>query len=206
VLTSLLLTGCAALWNPQIQEQRELVYQLDREVIALKEINAQLTLNAGGCDAGQGEPDPIYSELHQVFTSTRIEVARQGRTTQVTIPGDELFAPGSTIRIRSEAEMVLDLLSTALKLHPLRPVLIEGHTDDTPISGSMKRKYATNWELAAARAAVLTRELAEEWGVDASRITIAGRGPFDPIADNSTPEGRAANRRVVVHILPEETP
>ena len=206
MLASLLLTGCAALWNQELQDQRDLVYQLDREVIALKELNSQLQASAGSCDDGSGQPDPIYSELHQVFSGTRIEVARDGRTTIVTIPGDELYAPGSTIRIRGEAEMILDLLSTALKLHPLRPVLIVGHTDDTPISGSLKRKYATNWELASARAAVLTRELSEEWEVDGSRITIAGRGPFDPIADNSTPEGRAANRRVVVHILPEETP
>lgn len=72
-------------------------------------------------------------------------------------------------------------------------VTLEGHTDDTPIS---TRAFASNWELSASRAAAVAR-LFEAEGVAGDRLTAQGFGPNRPVADNSTPEGRARNRRVM---------
>ena len=98
--------------------------------------------------------------------------------------------------------MYMDLLAMALDLHPEYRVVVVGHSDDTPVGGSLRQYYPSNWELSAVRAGVVARELIEGYQVDPDRILIASRGSLDPIAENDTPAGRAANRRVVVHIHP----
>jgi flagellar motor protein MotB len=195
-LLPLPLTGCA-IFSASQGDQQHLVSQLDREIMALQDQNRRLQEQLQNCGAGTA-PDPIYAQLHQVFNYTEVEVVREGGVTRVQIPGEQLFAPGST-RVRQEADMVMDLLSTALKSNPGRRVLVIGHTDDQPISTAM---YPSNWELSAARAAAFTRALAELHGVDTSNFIVGGRGSNEPIADNATAEGRAANRRIVVHIQP----
>ncbi len=192
------LASCSLFKPPE----SALVGQLDREVLALKEVNARLQAQANSCDE-LGGSDPLYAELHQVFTSTEVEVSREGRATVVKIPGEQLFAPGS-VRIRQEAQMVLDLVATGLASHPERAVMVMGHTDDQAITGTLRSSYASNWELSAARSSAFVRELVEDFQLDPARFTIGGRSHYDPIRDNSTPEGRASNRRIVLHIFPEE--
>jgi len=201
-LLSLLLvlpfTGCAIFQSGGPTDQHQLVAQLDREVMALQDQNRRLQEQAANCD--EAAADDIYAELHQAFNYSEVVVERDGAITLVRIPGEQLFAPGS-VRVRQEAEMVLDLLSTALQSHSGRKVLVVGHTDDQPIN---TRQYPSNWELSSARAAAFTNALAEDYNVDISTFTVGGRAHLDPIADNATPEGRAANRRIVVHIQPGE--
>ena len=180
-----------------------LVRQLDGEVVALRNRNQMLENRSRNCQDPYAAPAPIYSELHQVFSSMEVEVWRNGATTLVGIPGEQLFGSGS-VRVRREAMMVLDLLADALKAHPEQSILVTGHTDDKPLSGRLRQTYASNWELSSTRAAAVIRVLVGNFEVSPERFTVAGRAEFDPIEDNSTPEGRASNRRVVVSILPPE--
>ncbi len=192
----LLLAACP----PKHGGNEDLVYQLDKEVIALKQKVEWLEAQKGDCQ-GAGKPAPIYAELVQIMPATETEVTRKGAITLVSIPVSKLFASGS-FRLRRETTMVLDLLATAINLHPTSPVEIVGYTDDSPVGGSLRRYYASNWELSAVRSGAVARELMDEYDVAPERITIAGRGPIAPIADNDTPEGRDANRRIVIRILP----
>ncbi len=194
-LLFLLLVGCP----PKHGGNADLVYQLDSEVIALKQKVAYLEQHQGGCGEAAG-PAPIYAELIQIIPTNEATVTREGSTTLVSIPVSSLFASGS-FRLRSEATMVLDLLATALNLHPTSPIEILGYTDDSPVRGSLARYYFSNWELSAVRSGAVARELMGTYQVAPERITIAGRGPMAPVADNDTPEGRDANRRIVVRIL-----
>ncbi len=75
-------------------------------------------------------------------------------------------------------------------------VQVEGFTDNVPINN---RRFKSNWELSAARAASVVKLLANN-GVSPERLSAVGRGEFQPVADNTTAEGRARNRRVVVMI------
>ena len=194
----LALIGCA--WIRPDEHQQTLIYQLDREVIALKLRNDQLREQVERCSDGTRD-NPIYTELLQVFSSSEVAVEREGAQTVVVIPGGLLFSSGS-ITIRDEATMVLDLLSVALKLHTDAKVRVIGHTDDRPLAGSLRRRYGTNWELSVFRAAALMRAMVEDFDVEEDRFTIAGRGASEPIASNDTPEGRERNRRLVVIIGP----
>jgi chemotaxis protein MotB len=78
------------------------------------------------------------------------------------------------------------------------PIVIEGHTDNMPIHNS---GFDSNWELSSARALNVMYYLTDNRGLDPKRFSIAAYGEYSPIADNSTPEGRAQNRRVNVLIV-----
>lgn len=197
------LSGCIPM---SVRRESDLVQSLDREVIALQQENARLKKQLESCDTDGRPPPDIYTELRQILGGREdAAVGRDGRVTRVTLAGSAMFAPGST-RLRTEAEPVMDLLSTALNLHTRTFVMVLGHTDDRPTSGRLKRTYPTNWELSTARASAVVRSFVEEWGVSPHRFTAGGRAEWHPIAENVTAEGREANRRVEVLIFEEEPP
>jgi len=182
-----------------------MVDQLNREIIALHNRNEILEKTALTCDDPEAPPPAIFADLNQVFYEGDVEVSRDGSIVLVTIPGSTLFASGS-VRVRKEAEMIFDLLSTALNGHPDQHVRVVGHTDDTPLTGRLMRTYPSNWELSSARAASVIRAFVNDYGASAERFSVAGRAEFDPISDNTTSAGRSANRRVTLEILPTEVP
>lgn len=179
----------------------DLVGQLDREIIALRARNQLLEDQLQSCSEGELDTE-IYAELTQVFTGSEVTVAREGARAIVVIPGSLLFSPGSTT-VREEALMILDLFSVALRLHKEMHVWIIGHTDDEPLTGTLKRRFGDNWGLSTARARSFMGTLVDDFGIESSRFTIAGQGQTQPIATNDTPEGRARNRRIVLVIGPK---
>jgi chemotaxis protein MotB len=86
----------------------------------------------------------------------------------------------------------IERIARVLAEHGLE-LRIEGHSDDQPIHSS---QFDSNWELSTARAMAVMKFLVEKDGFDPRKISVAGYGQYRPIADNSTPEGRRANRRV----------
>jgi len=192
----LLLTGCALL-RP---DRAPLNHQLEREVIALQMRNEQLRQAVEQCAA---QPQPalgaLHTELLQIFRDTEVTVTRDASSVQVSVPGDLLFASGTT-RVRAEAAMPLDLLGVVLGVHPDVQVEVVGHTDDRSLGGALRRAHTDNWGLSAARAAAVARQLIEAYNVAPERLTIAGRGQTQPIADNATAAGQARNRRIEVRL------
>lgn len=77
-------------------------------------------------------------------------------------------------------------------------ILVEGHTDNIPINSL---NYSSNWELSSARAINVVNFLSKELDIKSSRFSVSGYGSTSPIADNSTKEGRAKNRRIEIVIL-----
>jgi len=103
-----------------------------------------------------------------------------------------LFESGHA-ELKVQADTILTLIGTILTILPLE-VRIEGHTDNIPINTS---RYPSNWELSYAR----TLSIAEKFaalGVNYSRFQLIGYGEHRPLADNSTSQGRALNRRVEI--------
>lgn len=181
-------------------DDRQLIGQLDREVIALKQRIKALEEGTKSCGSGS-EPSPIYAELTQAFAGQPVTVSRIGTETLVTIPEQVLFSNGA-MTMREEGEFAMDLLATGLKAHADMDVVVVGHGDGEPPPGNLRKLYPTPWELSAIRADIVARNLIEGYGVSPHRFTVAARGDQDPVASGDTPEGRAQNRRIVVHILP----
>lgn len=106
------------------------------------------------------------------------------------------FFPSGEATMREDALPLVDALADSLADSNLL-LRVEGHTDTTPISTS---RYPSNWELSAARASAVLGRLVKR-GIAPSRLSVAGYAGERPVADNSTSEGRALNRRVDLVIL-----
>ena len=116
---------------------------------------------------------------------------------QLTIQGSILFDSGKT-DIKDDALPVIDKVGQILETYAGGTIEIEGHTDNIPMSGG--GKYANNDELSSGRALSIFYYLVENTNLDPANLVHTGRGQYDPIADNSTDEGRARNRRVEIKI------
>jgi chemotaxis protein MotB len=81
---------------------------------------------------------------------------------------------------------------------------VVGHTDNVPIRLAARKRFPSNWELSTARATAAVRFLSEEAGVDPRRLGAVGYGEFRPVAENTSAEGRARNRRIAITILSDE--
>lgn len=126
-------------------------------------------------------------------SSTTMDQTKRGFVVSLSEAG--FFAPGDAT-VGSEAEAVLRELAQTLRTEEFS-IRVEGHTDSIPISNS---KYPSNWELSSARASSVLIKLTEN-GIAPERLSAAGYGGFQPVAENETPDGRAKNRRVDVVIL-----
>jgi chemotaxis protein MotB len=124
-----------------------------------------------------------------------IVVRRHGLWVEVEIRTDILF-PSGVATLSPSAITVLQQLAATLEPFP-NPIRVEGHTDNLPIN---TRAFPSNWELSAARAASVVH-LFMKAGLAPQRLAVIGLGEHRPIQGNDTPEGRNANRRVVLVIL-----
>jgi chemotaxis protein MotB len=126
----------------------------------------------------------------------------QGKLT-VNILDRVLFASGEA-ELKPEGQQVLSQVASVLNQHTNRQIYVIGHTDNIPIRANTFSRYASNWELSTARATSAVRYLVETAGINPARMAAVGYGEFHPVADNSTAEGRAKNRRIAIVIMPEQ--
>lgn len=113
---------------------------------------------------------------------------------------DKMLFNTASSRVSASAEGVLGKIAKVLNDHPELDVLIEGHTDNVPISNDC---MVDNWDLSVKRATSVARILQKKHDVDPTRITAGGRSEYLPKEDNSTAEGRSTNRRTEIIILPK---
>ena len=128
-----------------------------------------------------------------------IEVQVKGTKVFVSISDKLLFQSGAA-EIGPQAGEILGKVAKVVKDNRDLEIVVEGHTDNVPINTA---KYPDNWALSSARAQAIVKALSKQYGVDPSRLSAAGRGEFSPKADNSTPEGRAMNRRTEIILTPK---
>jgi len=141
----------------------------------------------------------LEDEMRSDLESKDVTISKlQGKLT-VNILDRVMFDSGEAI-LKPDGETVLLKIAALLAAHPTLKIHVIGHTDNVPI----RSRFASNWELSTARALAAVHFLTEKAGVDPRRVGAVGYGEYRPIADNSTPEGRAKNRRIAITILPDE--
>ncbi|MDE6127427.1 MAG: OmpA family protein [Muribaculaceae bacterium] len=116
----------------------------------------------------------------------------------ISLADNMLFKTGS-YAISDRAMETLGKIAKIIKDYKDYDVVVEGNTDNVPIS---RTNIRNNWDLSALRASSVVQTLQEKFGVDPSRLSAAGRGEYRPIADNSTDSGRQRNRRTEIIITP----
>lgn len=159
----------------------------------------QAVAQSAGTGTGTGTHDPVQVLLLDRITAALAGLGRQAqveaepRGVVITLPADEvLFAPGSWQLAPQGAALVAELGRSLAASDGM--VVVEGHTDDVPYAPS------SNWELSALRATGVLRHL-QDAGVTADRLSAVGHADTVPVASNTTPTGRAANRRVEVVLV-----
>ncbi|MCM1071316.1 MAG: OmpA family protein [[Clostridium] fimetarium] len=116
----------------------------------------------------------------------------------ISLADNMLFKTGS-YAISDRAMETLGKIAKIIKDYKDYDVMVEGNTDNVPIS---RTNIRNNWDLSALRASSVVQTLQEKFGVDPSRLSAAGRGEYRPIADNTTESGRQRNRRTEIIITP----
>lgn len=114
---------------------------------------------------------------------------------------DKLLFKSGSYDVTENAKVVLGKVALVLKNQPDFEFMVEGHTDNLTYHGNSV--LLDNWDLSVKRATSVVRILQNQYGLDPAKMAAAGRGEFKPIADNSTTEGKAANRRTRIVILPQ---
>ena len=113
---------------------------------------------------------------------------------------DKLLFKSGSYDVTDRAKEVLGKVAKVLNAQPEIEFMVEGHTDSVAIKSA---GINDNWDLSVKRATTVVRILQNTYGLDPKRMTAAGRGQYLPLADNATAEGRAANRRTRIVILPQ---
>ena len=145
----------------------------------------------------------LEQEMRAALESRDVTISNlQGRLT-VSIVDRILFDSGQA-ELKPGGEEVLRKVVAVLAQRPGVQLHVVGHTDNVPISPSARNRFPSNWELSTARATAAVRFLTEKAGVDPRKVGAVGYGEFRPLAENTTPEGRARNRRIAIVVLPEE--
>jgi len=137
----------------------------------------------------------LLAQLGVLREAGQISLAPDARGVEVAINAKLLFRAGDA-HLLPEAYGVLDQVATILKRYASHDLLVEGHTDSTPIATT---KYESNWELSSARAGAVVRYFAER-GIEPHRMAAMGRADNVPAVLGQDAASRAANRRVTIYV------
>jgi len=175
------------------QTNQDRIAELKSQVMELEQEKQQAGQMAKG----------LEGEMRANLESKDVTISKlQGKLT-VNILDRVMFDSGEAV-LKPGGEAVMRKIAKLLTEHPELKIHVIGHTDNVPIRAEAHGRFASNWELSTARALAALHFLVEKMAVDPHRVGAVGYGEYRPLADNSTAEGRAKNRRIAIAILPDE--
>ena len=143
-------------------------------------------------------------QLQSQVSAGQAQVARLQGAIKYTVNSDLLFRPGSW-DISPDGQQIMARMASQLASTQQNPLVVNGFTDDAPIGAALKRRGVTsNLELSQKRADAVMQFLVSH-GVKADLLSAKGHGEEDPVAPNTTPAGRAQNRRVEITLASQGT-
>ena len=143
----------------------------------------------------------IETSLKDQISAQEIEVVEVGDKLKVIFIDKILFDSGS-VEINPGGKELLMIMAGSLKGAKDQDIVVEGHTDNVPLSAALRKRFPSNWELSTARAAAVARFFQQEGGIRPERLSARGYSRYRPIALNKTEEGRHQNRRIEIILGP----
>ena len=182
------------------QPLKELFAKISDQENQIKELE---NLASGAGDDGQEDKkakasiakDLLEVALRQEIAAGLVDVERRDGKVFVTVGSGGAF-PSGTADLTDQAEEIIQRISFNA-LTRTSKLTVTGHTDNVPISGGL---YRDNWDLAAARAASVVQAIQNAGVIDATNLQAVSKGENDPVASNSTADGRERNRRIEIEI------
>lgn len=179
--------------NTEQQTNQDLIATLQSQIADLQREKEQAAQMSKG----------LEEEMRSDLESKDVTISKlQGQLT-VNILDRIMFDSGQAI-LKPDGQAVLRKVAAILAEHPELNIHVIGHTDNVPIRANAHSRFASNWELSAARALAAVHFMTEQAGVDPHRVGAVAYGEYRPIADNATAEGRAQNRRIAITVLPND--
>ncbi len=129
-----------------------------------------------------------------------LQVRQDGDVIRVELPSDRLFLPGSATLHQGAFPLVDQVASAVSRDYPQQIIVIEGHTDNSPILGG---PGSSNVQLTVAQAMAVFQQLTTRHRMNAAQLRVLGHGSANPIVSNATTAGKSRNRRVEIVIYPE---
>lgn len=199
------------------QKNRELLAQLETKEQALAAENARLEklkqdMDAraqriaeleniiASKDAAMNKLKNAISEALTNFEGKGLTVEQRDGKVYVSMENKLLFESGSWA-VGKNGHQAIEQLGNVLAQNPDIAVLIEGHTDNVPYTGSAQ--LSGNWDLSTKRATAIVEILMQNPSINPENLTAAGRGEYAPLASNDTAEGKAKNRRIEIILTPK---
>lgn len=193
--------------------------RMKKDSIALDEREKSLNDLKEGLRAKQARVDELESILNRTdssvnalkkavsdallgFENNGLSVYQKNGKVYVSMEERLLFASGSTV-IEKAGVDALKNLSKLLATNKDINVVVEGHTDNVPINGTLASGAKDNWELSVLRATSVVKTLTADKDIDPLRITASGKGPFQPIDPAATVDARKKNRRTEIILSPK---
>lgn len=196
-------TNSDAAIKARIAENQELLTQIAEKEGALFQREKRLTELEQRIAANEKAMNTLKQSLSDAllnFEGKGLTVEQRNGKVYVSMENKLLFDSGSWT-VGPQGTKAIAQLAGVLQDNPDIDVLIEGHTDNVPYSG--KGSLSGNWDLSTKRATSIVTLLLENDQVLPQNLTAAGRGEFLPVGPNTSPQGRAANRRIEVILSPK---
>jgi len=183
-------------------EKRQKVADLEAENSKLKDNVAQLMKKSQEVEAASQTYKELLQEMKGEISQGQVTITELKGKLTMDVVDKILFASGDAA-VKKEGLAVLKRVVEILKNVKDKNIRIEGHTDNVKITSKLAKVYPSNWELSAARAINVSKYLQQQ-GIDPKIISSTAFGEYQPLADNSTAEGRAKNRRIAIILLPKD--
>lgn len=153
-------------------------------------------------EAAMNKLKESLSKALNAFEGKGLTVENRNGKVYVSMENKLLFESGSWT-VGTEGKKAVKALGEVLAQNPDISVLIEGHTDNDKIVGTIGGGIENNWDLSTKRATAIVNILSENKGIDKKNLTAAGRSEYAPLAENNSAEGKAKNRRIEIILTPK---
>lgn len=169
---------------------------LKKQVATQEQQNAALVTAS---QRRQQQYDSLVQGLSKEVEKGQLQVRQYQNMLAVDL-AEQIFFDSGKATLKTGGKDVLKKVGAALKKYDNKVIRVVGHTDNVPLAKSLQDTFPSNWELSVARATNVVRFL-QEVGIPPDHMVASGRGEFDPVAPNNTPEGRQKNRRIEILLL-----
>ena len=185
-----------------LNAEQERLNKLKADLQASSDRLTELEKMIADKEAAMNKLKDTLSKALFAFEGKGLTVEQRNGKVYVSMENKLLFESGSWT-VGTEGKKAVKALGDVLAQNPEISVLIEGHTDNDKIIGTIGGGVENNWDLSTKRATAIVNILSENKGIDKKNLTAAGRGEFSPIADNANAEGKAKNRRIEIILTPK---
>ena len=182
--------------------EQDRLNKLKKDLEASSARLAELEKMMADKDAAMKKLKETLSKSLKAFEGKGLTVTERDGKVYVSMENKLLFESGSWT-VGSEGKKAVDLVGKVLGDNPDISVLIEGHTDNDKITGTIGGGVENNWDLSTKRATAIVNILSANAKVKKENLTAAGRGEYAPLMSNETAEGKAKNRRIEIILTPK---